>query len=90
VQPALTEVEEILSYLETGHLQGTLEPLRVTLTCYRVLDAAGDPRQTKILTEAYRHLQERATAIDDEELRRSYLENVAVNRELLAAWEAIQ
>ena len=32
-------------------------------------------------------LQERAATIEDEALRRSYLENVAAHREIVALWE---
>ena len=56
------------------------------LVCYRVLRASGDPRASEILEQAYRLLQERAHKIEDEELRRSYLENVAANREIASEW----
>ena len=85
---ALAHVEEILCCLETyPELYGTWEPLRVYLTCYRVLRAGEDPRAEEILDAAYRLLQERAARIEDERLRRSYLENVAAHREIIAAWE---
>jgi predicted ATPase/class 3 adenylate cyclase/DNA-binding SARP family transcriptional activator len=81
-------VEEILSYLETyPELCGTDEPFRVYLTCYRVLRANDDPRTRQILDAAYRLLQERANNIDDEELCRSFLENVPAHREIVEAWE---
>ncbi len=86
---ALAEVEQILSYLETGHLQGTEEPSRVYLICYQVLDAARDPRVPEVLAEAYGILEQRAAAIDDEDLRRSYLGNVEANREIVAAWNSV-
>jgi tetratricopeptide (TPR) repeat protein len=84
---ALAHVGEILGYA-TGHpaLEGTIEPLRIYLTCYRVLQANGDPRSGEILDAAYRLLQERAARIEDDDLRRSYLENVAAHREIVAAW----
>jgi tetratricopeptide (TPR) repeat protein len=85
---ALAHVEEILACLETyPELYGTDEPLRVYLTCYRVLRAGEDPRAAEILDAAYRLLQERAARIEDERLCRSFLENVAANREVVAAWE---
>jgi tryptophan 2,3-dioxygenase len=40
-----------------------------------------------VLDETYRLLQERTNEIDDQALRRSYLENVTANREIIAAWE---
>ncbi len=87
---ALAEVERILIYLKTGHLQGTMEPLRTHLTCYQVLAAAGDFRAAQVLSQAYDELMARASTIEEEALRRSYLENVAVNREIVAAWTRLK
>jgi len=84
---ALAHVEEIVRYLETHPtLDGTEEPFRVYLTCYRVLRANHDPRAGDILDTAHRLLQERAAKIEDEELRRSFLENVAAHRETVEEW----
>jgi hypothetical protein len=81
---ALAQVEEILSYLETGTLDGTEEPFRIYLTCYRVLRASQDPRARTVLNTAHRLLGERTAKISDEELRRSFLDNVAVHREIVS------
>ena len=51
--------------------------------------AAGDPRAGEILERAYRQIQSRADKIEDEALRRSYLENVAANREIVREWERV-
>jgi len=59
---------------------------RPHLVCYRVLRASEDPRADEVLEQAYGMLQERAAQIEDEELRRSYLEDVAVNREIMAEY----
>ncbi len=61
---------------------------RPHLVCYRVLRANGDPRADGILEQAYRMLQERAGKIEEETLRRSYLENVAAHREIATAWQS--
>ncbi len=71
------------SHLESGTLDGTLEPFRVYLTCCRVLKANQAPRADEILDTARRLLQEQAAKISDEELRRLFLENVAAHREIL-------
>ena len=73
---------EILNHLETSSLDGTDEPGRVYLTCYRVLCAVQDSGAQLILSKAYGLLQERVARIGDEELRRSFLENVAAHREI--------
>jgi tetratricopeptide (TPR) repeat protein len=85
---ALAYVEEILSHLETGSVDGTDEPLRIYLTCYRVLRANDDPRAQGVLESAHQLLQARAAKIADEELRRSYLENVRAHRELVKEFQA--
>jgi tetratricopeptide (TPR) repeat protein len=61
--------------------------LRPHLICFQVLQASGDPHAREVLEEGYRLLQERAAQIDDPDLRRSYLENVAVHREIATAYE---
>ena len=80
---ALTFVEEILRFLETNKMFGAEEPVRVYLTCYQVLIANQDPRARPTLEAGYRFLQERLSTIDDKELRRSFLEQVPWNRQLI-------
>jgi adenylate cyclase len=80
---ALAWIEEILTHLESHTLEGTEEPIRVYLTCYRVLAANQDSRASELLNTAYNLLQERAAKMNDEEMRLSYLENVAAHRELI-------
>jgi len=72
----------------TGNLDGTVEPIWIYLTCYQVLKASGNPRAQGILSEGHRLLYEQATKISDEEMRRSFLENVAAHREIVAAFES--
>jgi len=84
---AQAHVEEILDYLEIDNLDGVWEPTLVYLTCYRVLQANDDPRADDILEQGYQFLQERAAKISDGEERRSFLERVAANRELVETWE---
>ena len=84
---ALAHVGEILDYLcDHPALEGTIEPLRIYVTCYRVLQASGGRRAGEILDAAYHLLQERAATIEGEDLRRSFLENVAAHREIVATW----
>ena len=88
---AKAHVAEILAHLDGGgHLCCDQKPIRVYLTCYQVLEAAGDPRADELLSHGHAELQEWAARIPDEALRRSYLENVADNLELVRAWEAAQ
>jgi adenylate cyclase len=81
---AQAHTTEILAWLETASdvlQQGN--PLRIHLSCYEVLRAASDPRANEILTAAYRLLQELAAQTPDEATRRSFLENVEENREIM-------
>jgi adenylate cyclase len=80
---AQTHVEEILGFLEDNTLDGTEEPFRVYLTCYHVLHANQDPRAQVLLTTAHSLLQDQAAKIEDEALRRSFLENVPAHREIV-------
>ncbi|MCP4535937.1 MAG: tetratricopeptide repeat protein, partial [Chloroflexi bacterium] len=80
---SLAQVEEILTYLEDNSLDGTEEPMRIYLTCYRVLQANDDLCARSVLETAYQALQEQATAITDQEIRRSFLENVLYHREIV-------
>ena len=82
---ALHHVAVLLEHLSTGSVDGALEPLRIYLTCYRILAAHDDPRASEILKVGYRVLRARAASIDDPALLHSYLEHVGPNRELLAA-----
>jgi len=77
---------ELLTDLEAYPWPRMFLGFRPHLVCYRVLRVSEDPRADGILEQAYRMLQERAAQIEEAELRRSYLENVAVNREIVAEY----
>ena len=49
-----------------------------------------DVRAPEILAKVYDYLQTKAAKIEDDPLRRSFLENVAVHRELLAEYRRHQ
>lgn len=53
------------------------------LTCYRALQANADSRAAHVLSTIYHQLQTTAAKIDDEEMRRIFLENVPTNREVV-------
>jgi class 3 adenylate cyclase/tetratricopeptide (TPR) repeat protein len=90
VAAALAHVESILAHLDRGGtLDGADEPLRVRLTCYRVLDAAGDARAAGILTGAYTALQQQVARLPDATAR-MFLEAAPHHREIVAAWAAHQ
>lgn len=87
---ALGHVEAILSRMGGGrNITRVDDPALVYLTCFQVLQAAADPRSGQILQLGYDLLQDRASRIPDPSIRRSYLQNVPWNREIVAAWEAL-
>ncbi len=71
-----------------GSFDGTEEPLLLPLTCWRVLHAASDPRAARVLEAAVNELNKQAARIDDEALRRDFLQRVPHHRELMRAWQA--
>ncbi|GHF53183.1 tetratricopeptide (TPR) repeat protein [Deinococcus metalli] len=83
---AREHVQDILGVLDAG---GTLdsadEPLRVWLTCIRVLQAAGEPRAGLLLVGAHHRLQRLAAALPDDEARQD-LWALPHHREVLDLW----
>jgi len=88
---ALDNVEQIMSHRkENPTLVGTLEPMRILLTCIKVLEAAGQTeRADTLLEESYQLLMQRADFFTDERLRESFLHapRVSFHREIVRRWE---
>jgi tetratricopeptide (TPR) repeat protein len=82
---AQTLVEAILPVLDEHPCACVRTPFYAYLVCYRVLKANRDPRSITVLQTAQQRLQECASRIADDELRRSFLDNVATHRDLLRA-----
>jgi hypothetical protein len=89
---ALEYVARILTWIKENGTDGLEFPVQLYLICYRVLRAVAEKAsqyQTtawSALTTGYALLQERAGRIQDEQLRRQYLENVPFNRDIQAAY----
>jgi len=83
LKKAVPYLEEILSFLKDSNLEGTDEPLRIYHTCFRVLDACGDPRTKSILEAAHSMLQKQASLIDDDGLRDTFLQKIPTHREIV-------
>jgi hypothetical protein len=84
---ALTAVTQALASLNPQALAQANEPMRVFLTCFRVLQACQDPRANALLVTAYQLLQERAAKLPDEAGRQAFLHGIPSNRALLRAFE---
>lgn len=78
-------VEEILAQLGPQTFAGIVELMRIYLICYRVLRTTDNPRARDVLQLAHQILQARAAKIQDEDLRCSYLKNVAAHRAIMTA-----
>jgi DNA-binding SARP family transcriptional activator len=81
-------VDEILDCHDNrGSLQGMyVDPFSVYWACYQVLQVNHNPRAEHILAMAHTLLQEQASKITTESLRRSFLENVVEHRAIVRAW----
>ena len=78
-----------LSASEVEHgLSGGEEPLWVYLTCYQVLQAAGDARASVAFNRAYAILQAQMHALPDEQ-RQNFLRNVPYHRQIIEALIAL-
>ncbi|MCX6046498.1 MAG: tetratricopeptide repeat protein, partial [Chloroflexi bacterium] len=82
ITQAQAQVEQILQDMGSIRLEATSEMANIFLICYQVLAAVDDQRALTLLNRGYELVQTQAMTIDDEGLRRSFLENVAANREL--------
>lgn len=65
----------------------TNEPFFPYLVCYQALAALGDARANDILRQGYEGLQRTAGRLDDEQIRRKFLERIAVHREIRRLYE---
>ncbi len=81
------ELYELLFPAQGPGIEGT-EEIAVAWTCSRVFREAGDERWPELLAYAYERLQRYAARLETEELRRSFLENIALHREVAAAYAA--
>ena len=66
-------------------LSGTYEHL-IRLTLHQAFAGADDARAETLLVEAFAVLMDEADRIDDVELRRRFLTNIAENREIVCLW----
>jgi tetratricopeptide (TPR) repeat protein len=88
---ALAHTEEMLAWLDEHGTGGIEYPLQVYFTCYQTLQRTANgnvaqlTRAGDILATTHRLLLEQANGISDETLRRGFLENIAVHRQILAA-----
>jgi hypothetical protein len=66
------------------------DPCMLWFNCYWVLQAHHDRRAATVLDQAYAIVQERAAHISDATMRHTFLHNVAVHSQIVAAWRLRQ
>ncbi len=87
---ALAHVERILAEPDAFAPLGAAPNPAVAFACYRVLERAKDPRAVRVLEGAHAEVLRRRAALRDPALQRSFMENVALNRDIETAWEAMR
>lgn len=85
---AARRAAQILDALDRHDTSGVEEPLRLLLSCYEALHAAGDPRAPALIRQAHEQLQRRAGAIPDPSARRRFLQEVATHQAIVDHWRA--
>jgi len=87
---ARRHADRCMAYVDAHGVEGIEFPMQVYLTCYDVLQAAGDrDAARRMLEAAHALLLRRANAISDPTLREGMLQRVAANRRVLAEWEGV-
>jgi tetratricopeptide (TPR) repeat protein len=76
-------IAPILAHLETESLDGAEEPLRIYLTCQKILSTAGDCHAAALAAQMQAELQRQADLISDPDLRESFLTQVPYHREIM-------
>jgi hypothetical protein len=88
---ALQAIQDFMARWANGGMIGSAGDLRLfKLTCYRVLERAGDPRAAEWLERAHTELQSTAARVSDKRLRECFLANIPHHREIVAAWQQAQ
>ncbi len=83
-EEARAEIQPVLDYVEGGgSLTEADNPAEIYLTCYCALHNGDDPYAGRIVEMARAFLRAQADRIEDAEMRRGYLENVPIHREIL-------
>ena len=70
---AIEYINQIIAYLKTGNLDGVNFPLNIYLICYTILNKIEDQRSAALIKQANDKLTLWSAAIDNDEMRNSYL-----------------
>jgi tetratricopeptide (TPR) repeat protein len=84
-EAALALADEVWQAIEPTGGNGLPCPIQTMVECHKVFQACGDERARDTLRMAAAVMERTAVAIDDPEMRASFLNNVPVNRQLQVA-----
>jgi tetratricopeptide (TPR) repeat protein len=88
------QIDQVLPYLEELYPYDWQDykwwkgyfAIQAVLTCFQAFQACGDPRADQALEKAHEAIEYCSASITDEEIRRSYRQNLPWNREVLRLW----
>ena len=86
--PPIAESVKARHDLDGFNVRVGMESSLIRLTCYQVLQRAGDSRAAEVLAGAHVGLQSRAATITDTALCHGFLNNIPEHRAIVAAWAA--
>jgi tetratricopeptide (TPR) repeat protein len=86
---AIAEIEPVLHYLARETLVDIFDVFKSHYLCYEILATGGDSRAGDLLCGARERLRTWAGQLEEEPLRFSFLENVAVHRQILTEWDRL-
>jgi hypothetical protein len=75
-------VEQILEKFDPNLHRDPEGRSKILPDCYNVLKSINDVRSTTVLQQAYRLMMDHAGQYEDEDCRKSFLENVWVNQQI--------
>jgi tetratricopeptide (TPR) repeat protein len=88
---ALAYIEQVLAWIELHGTAGAIDPFWIYLAVYQVMTVqpALVLRAQIVLRVAYNTLQAKVSGLRNNAVRRNFLTNIKVNRELVSLWEAL-
>jgi hypothetical protein len=88
---ALAYIEQVLAWIELHGTAGGIDPFWIYLAVYQVMTVQPTLvlRAQIVLRVAYKTLQAKASALRNNAVRRNFLTNIKVHREIVSLWEAL-
>ena len=82
-EKAMEHVNEVLSWINENGIDGIEYPIRVYLTCIKVLQQNGrNETAVQLLNSALAHMHQKASKISDPQIKEAFLEQVPLHQQL--------